>query len=194
MKQLFENHWLIPIRKRLSMTMVPNSLVTTSNFHSIVQALSLLTSVHILQHPTRSLRLPTKSLEKFFALYSSSITELTQRKLITFSMRPSPQLCKLFIAHLTPHLAITHLAHWYSNTTCFLTFRSLQILSCSLDNTKHRLTADSLRLTHAGLSMTMPSATKFITAILTATSWKQFTLVPMRSFVSIPTIQLLKLT
>ena len=66
-------------------------------------------------------------------------------------------------------------------------FLNLPLITDIVTLDKHRLTPDSLRLIHAGLSTTTPSATKFIMAILTATSWRPFALVPRRSFVSIPT-------
>ena len=192
MKQLFENHWLAryPCPEKIVHDNGPKFL--GHNFQFPLNYAGIKPTNISAHTPTsnRSLRLPTKSLDKFSELYSSSITQLTQHKVIAFSMRPSLQLCKLFIAPLTPHLAITHLACWYSNVTCFLTYLSLQISLRSLNNDRHRLTPDSLRLAHAGLSTTTPSATKFITAILTTTSWKPFALVPMRSFVSIPTIPL----
>ena len=168
------------------MTMVQNSSATIFNFYSIMLALNLQTSVGILQHLTPSLNLPTRSLAKFFTLSFSCITLLTQYKLITFLMRPSLQVCMLFIAHLNTSLgnfspgALVFQRHMFLNSPL--------ITDIVMLTRQHQAQIDS-RLS-ARLFTTMPSVTKFITAILTATSWKQFNLVPMKSFVSIPTIQL----
>ena len=108
-------------------------------------------------HPTRSLKCPTKSLAKFYEPSSLSITQLTQHRLITFSMRLSLQRCKHFVALLTPHLATTHLAPWFSSAICFLTYPLLQISLPSLATAKPKLTPASSRLTPTGLSTTTQS-------------------------------------
>ena len=178
----------IPVLKRSSMTTVLNSLVMTSNFPSIMPALSQRILASIPQHPTRSLKHPTKSLAKFYEPYSLSITQLPQHRLITFLMRLSLQRCKPFIAPLTPLLATTHLVPWFSSAICFLTYPLLQTLLLSLANARPRLTPASLRLTPEGLSTTTPSATKVTTAISTATNWTLFALVHIRSSAFTPTI------
>ena len=190
MKQLFEKIGLLanPIPKRSSMTTALNSSVMTSNFHSTMPALSRQILAPIPPHPTRSLKRPTKSLAKFYEPYSLSITQLTQHRLITFSMRLSLQRCKLFIALLTPLLATTHLAPSFSSAICFLTYPLLQISLPSLTTAKHKLTPASSRLTPAGLYMTTPLAIKSTTTILTATNWMPFALVPIRSSAFTPTI------